>query len=156
MSGDGIDWRERALLAEKRLADLAGDLAWSARERLAAERDAAIHERDEARAAIAEAQRQDRALDGERFDSDAGEGLTVREYLFALLETLWREGEGFSGKRPFGNSCWELDLYAPLVRGGFIEGRVDEDGYALVKDYKAAHAFVAALIRSLASTARVP
>ena len=25
---------------------------------------------------------------------------TVREYLLALLKEVWREGEGFNGKRP--------------------------------------------------------
>ncbi len=32
------------------------------------------------------------------------------------------EGEGFSGKRPFGNSCWESDLYWPLAKADVIEG----------------------------------
>jgi hypothetical protein len=41
-----------------------------------------------------------------RFDSDAGDNITIRDYLRILLETLWEEGEGFSGKRPFGNSGW--------------------------------------------------
>jgi hypothetical protein len=40
-------------------------------------------------------------------DADAE---NVREYLKALLTELWREGESFSGKRPFGNSGWEREL----------------------------------------------
>ena len=59
-------------------------------------------------------------------DADAG---TVGHYLCKLLWTLWQEGEGFSGKRPFGNSGWEYDLYEPLVTGGFVTGELDEDGY---------------------------
>jgi hypothetical protein len=47
---------------------------------------------------------------------------TVRDYLTTLLMALWEEGEGFSGKRPLGNSCWEWDLFIPLVRAGFISG----------------------------------
>src|SRR5689334_2072025 len=54
---------------------------------------------------------------------------TVRGYLIALLAAVWTEGEGFSGKRPFGNSGWEDDLYAALVRAGMIEGELDPDGY---------------------------
>jgi hypothetical protein len=54
---------------------------------------------------------------------------TVRGYLVALLAELWREGEGFSGKRPFGNSSWEYDLYAPLIKAGLVKGKLDEDGY---------------------------
>jgi hypothetical protein len=53
---------------------------------------------------------------------------TVRGYLIALLAAVWAEGEGFSGKRPFGNSSWEDGIYATLVRGGVIDGGLDEDG----------------------------
>jgi hypothetical protein len=51
---------------------------------------------------------------------------TVREYLTALLQALWTEGEGFSGKRPLGNSDWQFDLYAPLIDGGLVTG--DDEG----------------------------
>lgn len=80
-----------------------------------------------------------------RFDSDAGDDLSVREYLRGLLLTLWDEGEGFSGKRPFGNSGWEYDLYKPLIREGFIKGKLDEYGYIENVSPKA-HAFVSDLI----------
>ena len=61
-------------------------------------------------------------------DNDA-EASTVREYLIALLRTLWREQEGFSSKRPFGNSSWDWDLARALVQAGLVEGGLDEDGY---------------------------
>lgn len=83
-----------------------------------------------------------------RFDSDAGNNLSVREYFQALLEVLWREGEGFSGKRPFGNSDWEYELYAPLIRAGFINGELDDDGLIASVNEKEAHAFVARLIKA--------
>jgi hypothetical protein len=51
-------------------------------------------------------------------DCDAGANITVRDYLFELLIAVWDEGESFSGKRPFGNSGWEYDLYAPLIQAG--------------------------------------
>lgn len=79
------------------------------------------------------------------FDSDAGDGLTVRGYLRELLLTLWEEGEGFSGKRPFGNSGWEYELYAPLVKSGFVSGELDEDGYIDSVGHEGPD-FVAALI----------
>ena len=63
-----------------------------------------------------------------RFDSDAGQDLTLRDYLRTLLTTVWEEGECFSGKRPFGNSGWEYDLYRPLIKAGFIGGKLDEKG----------------------------
>lgn len=81
-----------------------------------------------------------------RFDSDAGENLTVRDYLHALLETLWDEEEGFSGKRPFGNSGWKYEIYSPLVAGGFISGSLDEDGNATDVDDEHAGEYVRKLI----------
>lgn len=61
-------------------------------------------------------------------DNDA-EATTVRDYLIALLVGVWVEREGFSGKRPFGNSGWQYDLYEPLATAGAIVATFDEDGY---------------------------
>ncbi len=84
-----------------------------------------------------------------RFDSDAGDDLTVRDYLRTLLVTLWREGEGFSGKRPFGNSSWEYELYGPLIAAKFISGELDEDGCVEGYDKKEAFNFVNSLILAM-------
>lgn len=54
---------------------------------------------------------------------------SVRGYLVALLAELWREEEGFSGKRPFGNSSWQYDLYGPMAHADMVEATFDEDGY---------------------------
>ena len=81
-----------------------------------------------------------------RFSSDAGDDITVRDYLRTLLMTLWEEGEDFSGKRPFGNSGWEYDLYKPLIAGGFIPGKLDDDGCVEDYDRKMADAYVCDLI----------
>ena len=59
-------------------------------------------------------------------DADAE---TVREYLVELLLHLWHEGEGFSGKRPFGNSGWDHELFCALITGKAMAGVLDEDGY---------------------------
>lgn len=67
-------------------------------------------------------------LDFEFESSDIGQ-TTIRLYLHQLLLTLWVEGEGFSGKRPFGNSGWHLDLYRALVKAGAVEGSLDPDGW---------------------------
>ena len=56
------------------------------------------------------------------------EAATIREYLVALLRQVWTEGEGFSGKRPFGNSGWDYDLYRALGKQGFIRMTLDEWG----------------------------
>lgn len=75
------------------------------------------------------------------------EDKTVRDYLRELLMTLWNEQEGFSGKRPFGNSGWEYDLYTPLIKAGFIEGKLDSNGCVdTITNSTVAHAFVSDLI----------
>ena len=59
-------------------------------------------------------------------ENDAG-AKTIREYLIKLLKELWSEGESFSGKRPFGNSGWELELYHALANNDAINYTVWED-----------------------------
>lgn len=67
-------------------------------------------------------------LDLKMGQNDA-EAATIRDYLKALLSQLWERDEGFSGKRPFGNSGWKYELYIPLVREGVVAGKLDSDGY---------------------------
>ena len=102
-------------------------------------------------------------VDGSAFDvifqcDDLDCKLTVREYLIQLLSTLWDEQDGFSGKRPFGNSCWDLDIIRVLVDSGHIQGKIirvyDDDGdlveiYDKDVDWKSGHRFVANLIKQL-------
>lgn len=56
---------------------------------------------------------------------------TVGGYLAALGAALITEGEGFSGKKPFGNSGWEWDIPVALIAASIIPGVVtfDDDGY---------------------------
>lgn len=79
-------------------------------------------------------------------DNDA-EAATVRDYLVALLLVTWEDGP----KRPFGNSGWHYDLYAPMVKAGLIPGELDSDGYVEDVDTRAADALVVEAIRALAS-----
>lgn len=85
-------------------------------------------------------------------ENDSGAS-TVRGYLVALLAELWREEEGFSGKRPFGNSSWQYDIYVPMVTAGMISGRLDEHGYAEELDDRAADALILAAIKALGEPA---
>ena len=39
-------------------------------------------------------------------EENDGAAENIGQYFASLLHTLWIEGEGFSGKRPFGNSGW--------------------------------------------------
>lgn len=73
--------------------------------------------------------------------NDAGAS-TIKEYLVKLLSELWREGEGFSGKRPFGNSGWEYELYLPLVTSGAVNGKLDSEGYLEKVDQDAANTLI--------------
>jgi hypothetical protein len=84
-----------------------------------------------------------------RFDSDAGNNITVRDYLRSLLETLWYEKDGFSGKRPFGNSGWHYELISPLIKHGYLKGELDEDDCVNSYDSKEANAFVKQLILAM-------
>jgi hypothetical protein len=59
----------------------------------------------------------------------SGDPDTLGECLRDLLRCLWEEEEGFSGKRPWGNSGWQLKFYEVLVKFDVIEGSFDEDGY---------------------------
>lgn len=61
-------------------------------------------------------------------DENDADAATVRDYMKALLRTLLRETEGFSGKRPFGNSDWDWDMHKPLVKAGLVPGTIDADG----------------------------
>lgn len=67
-------------------------------------------------------------------DNDSGAD-TVRGYLKTLLAALWDEGEGFSGKRPFGNSGWEYDLMKALVKAGAVTGTMSDDEYDELLDF---------------------
>jgi len=80
-----------------------------------------------------------------KMTSDIGE-TTTREWLRELLLTLWREGEGFSGKRPFGNSGWEFDAYAALIKAGVVKGKLDEYGHVEKVDRDEAEKIVDRLI----------
>ncbi|MCK4870706.1 MAG: hypothetical protein KAS93_06325 [Gammaproteobacteria bacterium] len=83
-------------------------------------------------------------LESDDFDKD----LTIGGYFKELLVTLWREGESFSGKRPFGNSGWEYDVYKPLIAAGVIAGKLDEDGYIEDVDNVPADKFIIGLIEA--------
>jgi len=87
-------------------------------------------------------------LDTPMRDNDANAS-TIREYLVALLRQVWTEAEGFSGKRPFGNSGWEYEVYDALVRYGHVSGVIDEDGYVEDCDTAAANALILEAINSL-------
>ena len=74
---------------------------------------------------------------------------TIRDYLKKLLFVLWCEGEGFSGKRPFGNSGWEYEVYSALVAAKAVKGSLDDYGDLEEVDTKAADKLVMEAIGKL-------
>lgn len=85
-------------------------------------------------------------------DTDLGT-VTLGTYLGSLLLTLWEEEEGFSGKRPFGNSGWKNDVYRGMVAAGVVTGTVDADGYLEDCDEDAADAIIRILRETPSFTA---
>jgi hypothetical protein len=73
---------------------------------------------------------------------------TVGEMFTELACKVWMEGEGFSGKRPWGNGGWKYSVYATLIEGGFIKGRLDEDGFVKwVEDTREVDKALVALVK---------
>lgn len=68
-----------------------------------------------------------------KFQSDDLGEITFREYFHKLLQTLWYEDEGFSSKRPFGNSGWSWDLVRGLVANGLVAGGVGDSYDGIVE-----------------------
>lgn len=71
-----------------------------------------------------------------------GQKYSLRKYLRQILVNVWEEGEGFSGKRPMGNSDWYYSVYNGLVKEGFIKGEIDSDGYLDDVDADAGNKFI--------------
>lgn len=82
-------------------------------------------------------------------DTNDAEANTIQEYLVTLLRVLWTDGEGFSGKRPLGNSGWRWDLYSALVRAGALPGKLDEDGSVEDCDLQEARQLILLAIQAL-------
>jgi hypothetical protein len=72
---------------------------------------------------------------------------TVGEFLASLLSALWLEGEGFSGKRPLGNSDWQWQVYMSMVAGGLAEGIINKWGDEDISDEGAANELILQAIR---------
>lgn len=87
-------------------------------------------------------------LDVPMQENDA-KAATVRDYLKTLLLALWKEGECFSGKRPFGNSGWEYEVYLALVKARVVAGKTGENDDLEDVDERAAGRAISAAIAAL-------
>lgn len=59
---------------------------------------------------------------------------TIGGYLACLSAAVWQKEEGFSGKRPFGNSGWDHDVIRALITAKHVKGSLDADGYIVSYD----------------------
>lgn len=87
----------------------------------------------------------DKALDL-RFEHDVLGYISLREFFCNLLVKLWEEQDGFSGKRPYGNSDWDEPVYAALIKAGIISGEFYSEGYIKDCDYWAGSEFISKMI----------
>lgn len=76
-------------------------------------------------------------------------GLTIKGALRMLLLTLWDEKYQFSGKRPCGSSCWEVDFEAALVKGGALPGTFNEDDELMDCNSNDANAIIENVIKEI-------
>ena len=70
----------------------------------------------------------------------------------ALTRMVWDHSEGFSSKRPFGNSGWQWELYRALVRSGYLAGEFDEDEELVDVDVSRCRELIFRAIDALNST----
>ena len=72
----------------------------------------------------------------EFYSRDFRKFITIKEWLQKLLIKLIEQGEGFDGKRPFGNSDWVYDVAECFIINGIIKGEKveDEDYYEYLYD----------------------
>jgi len=82
----------------------------------------------------------------EFYSRDLDSRVTVKEWLQELLCIVWMEKDEFSGKRAFGNSSWEYELYDVLVKHRIIIGILDEDGFVEDCDDKLANKIILDII----------
>lgn len=88
-------------------------------------------------------------LDLEIYSTDLDQEITLREYFKKLLTQLWIDEESFNGKRPFGNSGWQYDVYTSLIKHGLIPGKIDFFGYISEIDEVEAQQFIIKIIKEL-------
>lgn len=78
---------------------------------------------------------------------------TVRDYLIEVLRLAWRDEADYDGKRPFGNSGWQWDVYGALADALVVPSARDEFG-ELDLDTREADAILDAAILALGEAPR--
>lgn len=81
--------------------------------------------------------------------SDLNEDITIEWFLIKLLSKLWELESCFSGKRPLGNSGWKQDMKKAMIINGYVDGKLDEDGYIEKIDNQIFNSIIQELIHRL-------
>jgi len=76
--------------------------------------------------------------------------MTIREFLKEILMRCWDEYDCFYGKRPFGDSGWQWDLYEAIGKAKKVPCAYDDDEFNITfENRKIADNMIRDLIRSL-------
>jgi hypothetical protein len=68
-----------------------------------------------------------RVLNTVFYSNDLDRELSIKDWWIEIMTALWDEQEGFSGKRPLGNSGWYGDPLYALIRDGLLKGSFKEE-----------------------------
>lgn len=77
------------------------------------------------------------------------EKITIRQMFVRMMRKCWLD-DGFSGKRPLGDSGWRDDVIKSLVDSGLIRGEIDCDGDLVSSDDGAGGELVLAALDRMA------
>lgn len=80
-------------------------------------------------------------------DNDA-DAKTIGDYFHHVAFQVWVQGEGFDGKRPFGNSGWRRAVEKAMIKARAIEASFDEDGHIKTCDSAAALKLIEKALKS--------
>jgi hypothetical protein len=69
------------------------------------------------------------------FNDEENEEVTIRDYLYKIMHSLWRNPEAFKSVAPFGVYDWQHDFYITLIDNGVVNGALEENGDVLDIDF---------------------
>jgi hypothetical protein len=62
-----------------------------------------------------------------RFEArDIEVNLSIKDFLKTILKKVWKEEQCFDGKRPFGNSGWQQEIYDILIENKVVDEKAEE------------------------------
>lgn len=80
-----------------------------------------------------------------RIDVQGHGNMTLKEYFHQVLKAAWIEGYA-RGLNVLGTGSFRSPVYGALIQHGFIQGKLDDDGFIVEFDEEAADKFVRKVI----------